>query len=105
MSSGAEFDQNTMEIEVFFVAALGLMVGSFLNVCISRIPRGESIVFPGSHCPSCGTAVKPYDNIPILSFLLLRGKCRSCRHFTQQCEAFLHLHQLLQSCQLGQITH
>lgn len=79
MSSGAEFDQNTMEIEVFFVAALGLMVGSFLNVCISRIPRGESIVFPGSHCPSCGTAVKPYDNIPILSFLLLRGKCRSCR--------------------------
>ena len=57
---------------------LGLMVGSFLNVCITRVPRGESIVFPNSHCPRCGNPIKPYDNIPVVSYLLLRGKCRSC---------------------------
>jgi leader peptidase (prepilin peptidase)/N-methyltransferase len=57
---------------------LGLMVGSFLNVCIARIPLGESIIFPNSHCPHCGNAIKPYDNIPVISFLLLWGKCRSC---------------------------
>ena len=61
---------------LFFL--FGLVVGSFLNVCITRIPENESIVTPGSHCPRCGTAIKPYDNIPILSWLLLRGKCRSC---------------------------
>lgn len=58
---------------------LGLMVGSFLNVCIARIPHGESIVFPNSHCPHCGKAIKPYDNIPVISFVLLRGKCRACK--------------------------
>src|SRR5437867_1928824 len=57
---------------------LGLMVGSFLNVCIARIPLGESIIFPNSHCPHCGNAIKPYDNIPVISFLLLWGKCRFC---------------------------
>src|SRR5215831_2309220 len=58
---------------------IGLMVGSFLNVCITRIPLGESIVFPDSHCPRCRTSVKPYDNIPLISYVLLRGKCRSCK--------------------------
>ena len=63
--------------EVFFVV-LGLIIGSFLNVCIARIPRQESIVFPNSHCPQCGNPIKAYDNIPLLSYLLLFGKCRSC---------------------------
>ena len=57
----------------------GLMVGSFLNVVIWRVPRGESIAFPGSHCGSCGAAVKPYDNIPLLSYAVLGGKCRRCK--------------------------
>jgi leader peptidase (prepilin peptidase) / N-methyltransferase len=58
---------------------LGAIVGSFLNVVIHRVPRGESIVFPASHCPHCNTDIKPYDNFPVLSFLLLRAKCRACR--------------------------
>jgi leader peptidase (prepilin peptidase)/N-methyltransferase len=57
----------------------GLIIGSFLNVVIYRVPRGESVTLPASHCGSCGTPVKPYDNIPVLSYLLLRGRCRSCR--------------------------
>ncbi len=57
---------------------LGLAVGSFLNVCIYRLPRNESVIFPGSRCPHCGNAIRLVDNIPVLSFLLLRGKCRSC---------------------------
>lgn len=57
----------------------GLLVGSFLNVCIYRLPRQESLIWPGSHCPTCGVPIKPYDNIPVLSYLLLRGKCRACR--------------------------
>jgi leader peptidase (prepilin peptidase)/N-methyltransferase len=62
-----------------FAFALGLVVGSFLNVCILRIPAGESIVLPASHCPKCGKAIAPYDNVPVLSWLVLRGKCRSCK--------------------------
>jgi leader peptidase (prepilin peptidase)/N-methyltransferase len=58
---------------------LGLVVGSFLNVVIYRLPRHESLVRPGSHCPSCGTPIRAYDNIPIVSWLILRGKCRNCR--------------------------
>ncbi len=58
---------------------LGAIFGSFLNVVAYRLPRHESLLGPASHCPSCGTPVKPYDNVPILSFLLLRGRCRSCR--------------------------
>ena len=58
---------------------LGLIFGSFLNVVIYRVPRGESIVFPGSHCGACGAPVKAFDNIPLLSFALLGGRCRSCR--------------------------
>lgn len=60
-------------------AVLGLAVGSFLNVVIWRIPRGESIVRPPSHCPGCDRAIAPRDNIPVISWLLLRGTCRHCR--------------------------
>jgi leader peptidase (prepilin peptidase) / N-methyltransferase len=66
----------TVVIAFFFL--LGLIVGSFLNVCISRIPEGLSIVSPGSRCPRCETPIKPYDNVPVLGWLWLRGKCRSC---------------------------
>ena len=58
---------------------LGLLLGSFLNVVIARLPRGESIVSPPSKCPRCKTRIRPWDNVPILSFVLLRGRCRSCR--------------------------
>jgi leader peptidase (prepilin peptidase)/N-methyltransferase len=58
---------------------LGLLVGSFLNVVIHRLPLGESVVSPPSRCPSCGTGIRPVDNIPVLSWLLLAGRCRSCR--------------------------
>lgn len=58
---------------------LGAIVGSFLNVVAYRLPRGESLARPPSRCPSCGEAVKPYDNIPVLSWLLLRGRCRHCK--------------------------
>jgi leader peptidase (prepilin peptidase)/N-methyltransferase len=61
-----------------FAGVLGAIVGSFLNVVTYRLPRHESLITPASHCPRCGTPVKPYDNIPILSWLLLRGHCRSC---------------------------
>jgi leader peptidase (prepilin peptidase)/N-methyltransferase len=63
---------------VTFAGVLGAIVGSFLNVVVHRLPRHESLIAPASHCPSCGTPVRPYDNIPILSWLLLRGRCRSC---------------------------
>jgi leader peptidase (prepilin peptidase)/N-methyltransferase len=65
----------------FEVTALlvGLVVGSFANVCIHRLPRGESIVTPPSRCPSCGALVAPRDNVPILGFFLVRGRCRACR--------------------------
>jgi leader peptidase (prepilin peptidase)/N-methyltransferase len=64
--------------DLFFIL-FGLVIGSFLNVCIVRLPRNESVVFPSSRCPNCGNAVKPYDNIPVVSYLLLGGKCRSCK--------------------------
>jgi leader peptidase (prepilin peptidase)/N-methyltransferase len=63
---------------VTFAGVLGAVLGSFLNVVAYRLPRHESLVKPASRCPACGTPVKPYDNIPILSYLLLRGHCRSC---------------------------
>jgi leader peptidase (prepilin peptidase)/N-methyltransferase len=65
-----------IEIAVAFI--LGLTIGSFLNVCIGRIPQDQSIISPPSHCPHCGTPIAPYDNIPLLSYLILRGRCRSC---------------------------
>jgi leader peptidase (prepilin peptidase) / N-methyltransferase len=58
--------------------ALGLLLGSFLNVVAHRLPRGESLALPASRCPGCDTPIKPYDNVPVLSWLLLRGRCRSC---------------------------
>lgn len=57
---------------------LGLIFGSFLNVCISRLPKGESIIHPRSRCPQCRAAIRWYDNIPVLSWLILRGRCRDC---------------------------
>jgi leader peptidase (prepilin peptidase)/N-methyltransferase len=68
-----------MNPELIVYALFGLIIGSFLNVCIYRIPLGKSIVFPGSSCPHCGKPIRFYDNIPILSYLILRGKCRFCR--------------------------
>jgi leader peptidase (prepilin peptidase)/N-methyltransferase len=58
---------------------LGLLIGSFLNVVIHRLPRGESIVRPPSHCPGCGRRIAPFENVPLLSYLWLRGRCRGCR--------------------------
>lgn len=63
---------------VIVAGVAGLLVGSFLNVVAHRLPRGESVVSPGSRCPGCGNAVRPYDNVPVVSWLLLRGRCRSC---------------------------
>jgi len=61
-----------------FAFTFGALVGSFLNVCISRIPNNDSIVSPPSHCPKCKVAINFYDNIPLISYLVLRGQCRSC---------------------------
>lgn len=61
------------------IVVFGLIVGSFLNVCIYRIPRGISIVAPSSHCTACGNKIRPFDNIPVLSYLILGGKCRFCQ--------------------------
>ena len=65
---------------IFYVTAglLGAAIGSFMNVCVHRLPHGESVVRPRSHCPSCGADIPARDNIPILSWLLLRGRCRGC---------------------------
>lgn len=60
------------------VGFVGAIIGSFLNVCIWRIPREESIVFPASHCPVCSHPIRFFDNIPIISWLILRGRCRDC---------------------------
>ena len=60
-------------------AVYGSLLGSFANVVIWRVPRGESVVSPGSHCPGCGSAIRWYDNIPVASWLVLRGRCRDCR--------------------------
>jgi leader peptidase (prepilin peptidase) / N-methyltransferase len=61
-----------------FAGVLGAVFGSFLNVVAYRLPRRESLVRPASRCPSCGTQIRPYDNVPVLSWLWLRGRCRSC---------------------------
>ena len=60
------------------VFCFGLAIGSFANVCIHRLPLKESVVSPGSHCPKCSAAVRPLDNIPVISYIILRGKCRDC---------------------------
>src|SRR3954471_3027444 len=61
-----------------FCGLFGLLIGSFLNVVIWRVPRGESIVRPSSHCPGCDQPIAPLDNIPVVSWLILRGRCRHC---------------------------
>ena len=62
----------------FIIFTIGLVIGSFSNVCIYRIPRNESLVWPGSHCPKCSKQIKFYDNIPLISYIILKGKCRNC---------------------------
>src|SRR6185295_10763131 len=66
-------------VYILFVFALGACVGSFLNVVVWRLPRGESLVSPPSHCPKCGKNLKWYDNLPIVGWIKLGGKCRFCR--------------------------
>jgi leader peptidase (prepilin peptidase) / N-methyltransferase len=66
-------------ISYVIIFALGSVIGSFLNVCIYRVPRSLSVISPSSRCPSCNTPIKPYDNIPVLSYILLGGKCRVCK--------------------------
>jgi leader peptidase (prepilin peptidase)/N-methyltransferase len=68
----------TLAYAAALAGAFGLIAGSFLNVVAYRLPRGENVAFPASHCPSCDTPIKPYDNVPVLSWLWLRGRCRSC---------------------------
>lgn len=63
---------------VTLAGVLGLLVGSFLNVVVWRVPRGESVVAPPSACPACGAGIRPYDNVPVVSWLVLRGRCRDC---------------------------
>jgi leader peptidase (prepilin peptidase) / N-methyltransferase len=69
----------TLAYAATLAGAFGLILGSFLNVVAYRLPRGESLVWPGSRCPSCETPIRSFDNIPVLSWLALRGKCRSCK--------------------------
>ncbi|HEY2902365.1 MAG TPA: prepilin peptidase, partial [Polyangia bacterium] len=76
MDGAAEF--LTSPAAIALAGLLGAVWGSFFNVCIARVPLGQSVVRPASRCMSCGTAVRPVDNIPIVSYLLLRGRCRSC---------------------------
>jgi leader peptidase (prepilin peptidase)/N-methyltransferase len=70
---------NPVAFEVTVVGLFGLLIGSFLNAVIHRVPRRQSIVSPGSRCPSCGYDLKWYDNIPVISYLMLGGRCRKCR--------------------------
>lgn len=70
-----------MNIDIFFpitAFVLGAVVGSFLNVCICRMPKDESVAFPPSHCPVCSCTIRWYDNVPLISYLVLRGRCRGC---------------------------
>lgn len=67
------------DFQMGVVFVFGCLVGSFLNVCIYRLPRRLSVVRPGSHCPRCKTSIQMWENIPILSYLILRGRCRTCK--------------------------
>jgi leader peptidase (prepilin peptidase) / N-methyltransferase len=71
-------DTSLRALEVAWVVLVGAAIGSFLNVVIARVPRGASIVRPGSRCPRCGAAIAWYDNVPVVSWLVLRGRCRAC---------------------------
>jgi leader peptidase (prepilin peptidase)/N-methyltransferase len=75
---GRGFLWHIRDVVIAFFFLLGIVVGSFLNVCIARIPEGMSIVTPGSRCPRCATPIKAYDNVPLLGWLWLKGRCRSC---------------------------
>ena len=66
-------------VDIVLLVVLGLVIGSFLNVCIYRLPRGESIVAPRSHCPSCKVFLRWFDNVPLLGYMILRGHCRECK--------------------------
>src|SRR5437763_10996528 len=66
-------------VEAFFALAFGLLIGSFLNVCIYRLPRDLSVVRPRSYCPACEHPIAWYDNVPVLSYAILRGRCRHCQ--------------------------
>ncbi len=78
---GGTYTSNVTSLHLFELLGfvLGLLFGSFLNVCISRLPAHESIMTPGSHCMACGHAVRWYDNVPVLSWIVLRGRCRDCK--------------------------
>lgn len=102
--------------EFFLIGIIGLCIGSFLNVVILRIPNSESIAFPASHCPTCKHSLKWYHNIPLLSWLFLRGKCAFCQHpisvqypLVELCSALLFLisyfqtHYIAQALLLGLI--
>src|SRR4051794_41896948 len=69
----------TLAYAAVLTGVFGLLLGSFLNVVAHRLPRGESLAFADSHCPSCHTPIKPWDNVPVLSWLWLKGRCRACR--------------------------
>ena len=88
-------------LSLFFSFVFGALVGSFLNVCAHRLPREESIVRPRSRCPNCGTPIKWYDNIPLLSYLLLRGRCRHCKAPISKRYLFLELFSALFSLVLN----
>ena len=68
----------TETITLVVLALIGASIGSFLNVCIYRLPRRESLVWPASHCTSCGRTLSWYENMPIIGWLVLRGRCRTC---------------------------
>ncbi|NOY83080.1 MAG: prepilin peptidase, partial [Kiritimatiellaeota bacterium] len=73
-----DFVEQAFPLLTVFAFVFGACIGSFLNVCIWRLPRGESLVHPGSHCPRCGHEICPWENIPLVSWVLLRGRCSSC---------------------------
>lgn len=66
-------------VTILGAGLLGACLGSFLNVVLHRLPRGESLIWPPSHCPRCGRAIRARDNVPLFGWLLLGGKCRDCR--------------------------
>ena len=66
-------------VDLVFLVLLGLVVGSFLNVCIYRLPRGRSVVNPSSHCPSCKAFLRWFDTVPVIGYMMLRGRCRECK--------------------------